>query len=132
MNILIINSIKVFLIFFLVFVCSVNIIPQAQNVCDSGYFGNGSPNVGGKSICDGRTTKNSDVRTQVIAIVDNINRALIFIIPVVTIISLLIGAFLIMQRGLQIGLVIIQWSLIGMVVVLLSYGLLSAIVLFFI
>lgn len=126
------NISKIISIFLLILISTINLYPQAQNVCDSGYFGSGSPSIGGQSICNGRATKNTPVKDQVIAIVDSINRTLVFIVPMVAIIALLIGAFLIMQEGLQVGIVIIQWALIGMVVVLLSYGLVSSVVLFFI
>ncbi|MGL4758906.1 MAG: hypothetical protein ACRCXZ_06195, partial [Patescibacteria group bacterium] len=105
---------------------------NGQNVCDSNYFGTGSPQVGGQSICNDRASKNTDVRTQVITIVDSINRALVFIAPAVAVISILVGAFLILQRGLQVGILVVQWAMIGLVVVMLSYGLLSTIILFFI
>jgi TRAP-type uncharacterized transport system fused permease subunit len=93
-----------------------------NNVCDPSYFG------GGKSaICQGRGNNNSDVKTQARNIVNALNNFLIVIAPSIAVIAVLVGAFMILQQGLKVGIVIIQWALIGMVVALLSSGILSLI-----
>jgi hypothetical protein len=92
------------------------------NVCDPNYFGGVSG-----IVCEGRNTKTTDVKTQVKAIVESINKFLFGVAPAITVVAIIVGAYMIMEKGLIVGIAIIQWALIGLVVVLLSSGILSTI-----
>ena len=67
-------------------------------------------------------------REEVKLIVERITNILYVLAPSVAVIAIIIGAFNIMQNAFSVGVKIIQWALIGMVVVLLSSALISLVV----
>ncbi len=97
--------------------------PQLPNVCDKSYFGDGST-----GVCNGVNQGNGTLAEQIRSIVTSLNGALIILAPSVAVIAILYGAFKIITNGFKAGIVIIQWALIGVVVVLLANGLLSILI----
>jgi hypothetical protein len=65
---------------------------------------------------------------QVRFIVDKVNSFLYVLAPSIAVIAIIVGAFNILQNSLKVGVAIIQWALIGMVVVLLSSAIISLVV----
>lgn len=111
------------LIISLLILCTFVPVSFAQtqnNVCDESYFGGAA-----SFVCKNRNADSSDVRVQVAKLVEGINRILLVIAPLATILALIVGAYLIMEKGLTVGIVIIQWALIGLAVVVLSSGIIS-------
>jgi hypothetical protein len=92
------------------------------NVCNDKLFGKNDPT----EACKGRgAVNNGSLTSQVRAIVNAVNNFLIFLAPSIAVISIIVGAYMIIQNGFKAGILIIQWALIGVVVVLLSSGILS-------
>jgi hypothetical protein len=95
---------------------------STPNVCNDKLFGNNDPT----GACRGRgATNNGSLTSQVRAIVNAVNNFLIYLAPSIAVISIIVGAYMIIQNGFKAGVLIIQWALIGVVVVLLSSGILS-------
>jgi hypothetical protein len=97
--------------------------PQIPNVCDKGYFGDGNT-----GVCSNRNKGDGTLTDQIRSIVTALNNSLIVLAPSIGVIAIIYGAFKIMANGFKAGIVIIQWALIGIVVVLLANGLLSLVI----
>jgi hypothetical protein len=65
---------------------------------------------------------------QIKFLVDKVNSFLYVLAPSIAVIAIIVGAFNILQNSFKVGVAIIQWALIGMVVVLLSSAIISLVV----
>jgi hypothetical protein len=65
---------------------------------------------------------------QIKFLVDKVNSFLYVLVPSIAVIAIIVGAFNILQNSFKVGVAIIQWALIGMVVVLLSSAIISLVV----
>jgi ABC-type bacteriocin/lantibiotic exporter with double-glycine peptidase domain len=100
-----------------------------KNVCDSSYFGNNSQNNNPfAGQCEGRNNNSGNFVIITKDFLNWFNNLLLVLAPICAVIALLVGAYMIMFRGLQVGIVIVQWALIGVVAVLLSFGLISLLI----
>jgi Type IV secretion system pilin len=93
-----------------------------NNICDSNYFGS---NTFG---CSNRPNSGGTLTSQVKGIVNRINNFLVSLSPVVAVLYIVIGAYLIMSKGLKEGLPTIKWAIIGLVIIILSSTILSLVV----
>jgi hypothetical protein len=100
-------------------------MPKApENIC-LGIFGPANDPSG---ACKNRQQNDLPLQQQIRNIVTSVNNFLFVLAPSIAVIAIIIGAFNILQNGFKAGVLIIQWALIGMVVVLLSSALVSVIV----
>lgn len=99
-------------------------IPTIPNVCDNSYFGDGKT-----GVCKDRggANGNQTLTQSVVNIVNTLNNTLLILGPSIGVLAIIYGAFKIIANGFKAGIVIIQYALIGIVVILLSSGLLSLI-----
>jgi hypothetical protein len=123
------NYLKILLVGFFLFFLTTSTMaqntptPQIPNVCDKGYFGDGST-----GVCNNISKGDGTLTDQIKGIVTALNNSLIVLAPSIGVIAIIYGAFKIMANGFKAGIVIIQWALIGIVVVLLANGLLSLVI----
>ena len=78
--------------------------------------------------CETGTASTKSFQVQIKELVERVTGILYVLAPSVAVIAIIIGAFNIMQNAFSVGVKIIQWALIGMVVVLLSSALISLVV----
>ncbi len=78
------------------------------------------------------TTTNKTLKVQVLDLVNSVNNFLYVLVPSIAVIAVIVGAFNILQNSVKVGILIIQWALIGMVVVLLSSALISLVIKIFV
>jgi hypothetical protein len=103
-------------------------MPSASNnICD-GVFKNSDPS----DACKNRSANAGTLKEQVVSIVNAVNNFLLVLVPSIAVIAIIVGAFNILQNSFKVGVLIIQWALIGMVVVLLSSALISLVVRIFV
>jgi hypothetical protein len=100
-----------------------------ENVCSTNVLGGSETQTGSQTnACTNRNiTNNGTFKEQVKEIVTNLNKFLISIVPFVAILAIIIGAYAILFKGLQVGIVIVQWGLIGLVVVVLAYAIFNVV-----
>jgi hypothetical protein len=100
-------------------------MPKApENVCSGIFGGENDPS----GACINRKANSKTLAEQVRDLVTSVNNFLFVLAPSIAVIAIIIGAFNILQNGFKAGVLIIQWALIGMVIVLLSSALVSVIV----
>jgi hypothetical protein len=103
-------------------------MPSASNNICSGVFKESDPS----GACKNRSENTGTLAEQVKAIVNATNNFLFVLAPSIAVIAIIVGAFNILNNSFKVGVLIIQWALIGMVVVLLSSALISLVVRIFV
>ncbi|MGL4759533.1 MAG: hypothetical protein ACRCXZ_09435 [Patescibacteria group bacterium] len=95
-------------------------IPSIPTPCESGVIPDWQ-----KDTCKSFQKEGGSTTEQISRLIKAVNSILIVAAPSIAVLAILFGAYRIMAKGFQAGIKIIQWALIGMVVVLLASGLLS-------